>query len=140
MYGDWCRKSPLLDSIGNILDGNDTDHYYFHILDHTNGRSRSNNENYTKSTHLCELTSHSGIVVGPAQHRQYRPTLSTLSAAFLTPLTTNIAFMFTNVPNPFQRTSAGTPPQLSSSTKIDNPIAVVPGVVSAELDVKTQIQ
>ena len=97
---------------------------YIHVPDRSNGQSRSDNQNQTDSTHLCELTSHDGIVVSLAQHRRHRPAPSILAAAFPTPLTINISSTFTNITNPFREISAGTPPWLPSSTQIDNPAAL----------------
>ena len=57
------RKSFLLESITNITHGNDTDHHYFDILDHTSKQNRSNNQNQTNSAQIYELTSNNGIVV-----------------------------------------------------------------------------
>jgi len=53
-------KSSVVDFIGNVLAGNDLDHY---ILDHTNRQGGSANQIPTSEARLYEFTSINGIVV-----------------------------------------------------------------------------
>ena len=56
-------KSSVLEFIGNVLAGNDIDHYNFDILDHTNELGGPNSQSKTNSARLYEFTSKNGIVV-----------------------------------------------------------------------------
>ena len=56
-------KSSLLEFIGNVLAGNDIDHYNIDILDRTNERGGSKYQSQTSSAHLYEFTSRHGVVV-----------------------------------------------------------------------------
>ena len=56
-------KSSLLELIANVLTGNDTDHYNFKTLDHTNEQGASGHQSQTNSVRLYELVSKNGIVV-----------------------------------------------------------------------------
>jgi len=63
-------KSSVFELIANVIAGNDTDHYNFHILDHTNEQSRSNNQSQTNSARLYELTTKNGILVSAGIHER----------------------------------------------------------------------
>jgi predicted ATP-binding protein involved in virulence len=56
-------KSSVLQLIGNVLAGNNIDHYNFEILDHTNEQESSNNQSRTTSARFYELTSKNRKVV-----------------------------------------------------------------------------
>ena len=58
-------KSSVLEFIGNVLAGNDINHYKFDILDYSNERGGTNNHSQTNSVRLYEFTSKNGVVVSP---------------------------------------------------------------------------
>jgi len=52
-----------MEFIANVLNGNDTDHSDFDILNHTNEQGGSDNQSQTNSARLYEFTSSNGVVV-----------------------------------------------------------------------------
>jgi predicted GTPase len=56
-------KSSALEFIGNVLIGNDIDHYDFNILDHSNETVGSDKESQTNEARVYRFTSRSGIEV-----------------------------------------------------------------------------
>jgi len=52
-----------LELIGNVLAGNDIDHYNFDILDHTDEQGGSNNQSQTKLARFYQFSSDNGMVV-----------------------------------------------------------------------------
>ena len=61
--GTGVGKSSVVGFIGNILRGNDIDHYDFDILDYTNEEGGSGNQSQTNGARHYEFTSKNGIVV-----------------------------------------------------------------------------
>jgi len=55
-------KSSVLEFIANVFAGNDTDHYNFDALDHSEGGG-TNNQGQTSTGPLYELSSKNGTVV-----------------------------------------------------------------------------
>jgi len=56
-------KSAFLEFLGNVLIGNDIDHYSFRTLDRDNEQNGSEKQSQTNSARLYELKSKNGIVV-----------------------------------------------------------------------------
>ena len=56
-------KSSVLESIFNVLIGNNTEHCNLDILDRTNERGGSDSQSQTNSARLYEFTSKNGIMV-----------------------------------------------------------------------------
>ena len=56
-------KSSVLELIANVLAANDTAHYNFDVLDHTNEQGGPTNQSQTNSARMYEFRSKNGVVV-----------------------------------------------------------------------------